>query len=1214
MPEIPIKEALNKAYIKVRPERAAIERFKSNFMALIDGIRDNPTESEEFLKNLFSDFLKNTWYSPGYFINTHQRVDLVIHTGPDTSSPVGVIIETKKPANKNEMVSQKNLNVKAMQELLLYYLRETIDNDNLNLKYLIITNTVEWFIFDARDFYHCFSQNKELIKLYSDFKTGSLLEKDNTFFYSQIAAPYIKANEKDLNYTYFNITEYEKIIRNQEKKEEDNKLIRLYKLLSPSHLLKLPFANDSNTLNQNFYFELLYLIGLTEDKEEGKKVIVRNQKTKRQAASLIENTIFQLSDDIADEEILFDIALELNITWIDRILFLKLLEAQQLQYQDGNLDYAFLNIKTIKTFNDLNTLFFKVLAVLPQKREEKVKDKYKYVPYLNSSLFEKTENERDYTPISNLQNEEIDVFSSTVLKDETGNKRRGKINILEYIFKFLDAYDFSSEGSEEIQEQNKTLINASVLGLIFEKINGYKDGSYFTPGFITSFICSETIKNVVIDKFNAIKGWKAKTLNDIYNKINTNDIAEANKIINSITILDPAVGSGHFLVSALNEIIAVKSELGILVDNEGRRIKDYFIKVYNDELLIYDENNNFFEYNYKNREKQRIQETIFQEKRRIIENSLFGVDLNRNSVKICRLRLWIELLKNAYYTKESEYTELETLPNLDINIKPGNSLISRFDLDIDLKNNLSGLKYTVKDYREAVYNYKNSTNKDDNKKLLHIISEIKNDFAENSKKQNVLFTEKANLEKRLAALGADNMELDFVTEKQLEDKQKKIQKIQGAILKKETEISNFMNGVVYDDAFEWRFEFPEVLDPDSNFIGFDAVIGNPPYGILNKKQNKSESIVVPDEELDYYKDNKLYVPAQGGMLNIFRLFIVRSLSLLKPEGVFTQIFPLAFTGDISIKNLRKHVFDNMQINFIEAFPERDDMNKRVFEAVKMSVCILSCKKISPVSTEQFYLRMNYDRQIAPDEKKNYLTRDDIQFLQPQYLSIPLTSPIETKLLLKTFKKGIRFNELGSCGEGEVHMTFCKSAFTNDKNKAVLLKGAIIDRYLLRTRMSQGEIVFIDEDILRSLKTIDMNTVNGERIVMQGITGVNEKIRLKAMIVSGVYCANSLNFLTLNKPVNKKYLLGILNSKLLNFIFAKFSTNSNVNGYEVNNLPIVQADKEAQMKIVSLVDKILTAKTKNPSISTEVFEREIDDIVYSLYQLTPEEIEIVNRSR
>jgi len=96
-------------------------------------------------------------------------------------------------------------------------------------------------------------------------------------------------------------------------------------------------------------------------------------------------------------------------------------------------------------------------------------------------------------------------------------------------------------------------------------------------------------------------------------------------------------------------------------------------------------------------------------KSRPIENCLFGVDINPNSVRICRLRLWIELLKNAYYKTD---IELETLPNIDINIKCGNSLLSRFALDTDLSKALKSIKYDVKAYRGFVNDYKNEKSRE----------------------------------------------------------------------------------------------------------------------------------------------------------------------------------------------------------------------------------------------------------------------------------------------------------------------------------------------------------------------------------------------------------------------------------------------------------------------------------------------------------------------
>jgi type I restriction-modification system DNA methylase subunit len=214
-----------------------------------------------------------------------------------------------------------------------------------------------------------------------------------------------------------------------------------------------------------------------------------------------------------------------------------------------------------------------VLARKYDDRNQDVKKAFEKVPYLNSSLFEPTEIEQVTLFISNLKDDKtIPVISSTVLKNDQGKKRTGNLTTLEYLFDFLNAYDFTSEGSEEIQEDNKSLINASVLGLIFEKINGYKDGSFFTPGFITMYMCRETIRKSVVQKFNETKKWNCSTVEELYDKIE--DRKEANDIVNSIKICDPAVGSGHFLVSALNEMIAVKNDLKILQDRTGKRLKE----------------------------------------------------------------------------------------------------------------------------------------------------------------------------------------------------------------------------------------------------------------------------------------------------------------------------------------------------------------------------------------------------------------------------------------------------------------------------------------------------------------------------------------------------------------------------------------------------------------------------------------------------------------
>ncbi|MCX6307535.1 MAG: type II restriction endonuclease, partial [Bacteroidia bacterium] len=160
------RKALNKAFLKVKPNRVDIERFKTHLIQLLDRIKD--AESEEFHKNLVSDFLKDTYYKQNHYINTKGRNDLVIHNGDKASTTVGVIIEAKSPTNKAEMLKVyatgdttetmlSKINVKAFQELVLYYLRERVTHKNIEVKYLIATNINEWFIFDAMQFDRLFA-------------------------------------------------------------------------------------------------------------------------------------------------------------------------------------------------------------------------------------------------------------------------------------------------------------------------------------------------------------------------------------------------------------------------------------------------------------------------------------------------------------------------------------------------------------------------------------------------------------------------------------------------------------------------------------------------------------------------------------------------------------------------------------------------------------------------------------------------------------------------------------------------------------------------------------------------------------------------------------------------------------------------------------------------------------------------------------------------
>lgn len=1205
------RKALNKAFLKIKPNRSGIELFKSNLILLLNSCSEK--ESEEFHKNLIADFLKNTYYSPNHFINTKGRNDLVIHTGKEASSPVGVIIEAKSPANKAEMLSEKNLNSKALQELVLYFLRERITHKNLEIKHLVATNLNEWFIFDGQLFDKLFAQNKAFVRQFQDCEDGRLSKSSTQTFYNEIAKPYIDSILDKIEYTYFDLASYDKILRNDDK-TDDTKLIVLYKLLSPEHLLKLSFANDSNSLDKNFYNELLHLIGLTETKEGGKKLIERPKAGQRLAGSLLENTMNQLDSldkinrlpnvkqygDTYDER-LFTVALELCITWVNRILFLKLLEAQLIAYHKGDKRYAFLHADLIPDYDQLNALFFMVLAKKPEDRNDRVKIPFANVPYLNSSLFEPTDLEHHTLFISGLEDHvPLPYLSGTVIKDANGKKKTGEQGALPYFFSFLDAYDFASEGSEDIQEDNKTLINASVLGLIFEKINGYKDGSFYTPSFITMYMCKETIRRAVLQKFNEVKGWDCTDFIALYNKDFTEK--EANAIINSIKICDPAVGSGHFLVSALNEMIAIKHDLGVLVDKDGKKLKGYHIDIVNDELIVTDEDGLPFVYNPNNKESQRIQETLFHEKQTIIENCLFGVDINPNSVKICRLRLWIELLKNAYYLenreKNIENRELETLPNIDINIKCGNSLISRFGLEADLKKALKQSKWNIESYKLAVATYRNAENKEQKREMEQLIADIKGNFRSEIAVND---PKKLRLEKLKGELFNYTQQVGLFerSKKEQTEWNKKVNTLSADVQKLETELEEIKSNKIYENAFEWRFEFPEVLNDQGDFVGFDVVIGNPPYGV-NFTETEKKYLTFFDSDVPDYE--------------IYIYFTSLSVKILKSDGHLSYIFPNTFLSTKFGVKYRLKIFEKTQVYQII-----DLSNDNTFEDASVRTCVFSFRKNNEIYKSEFIGIYNRNFQLKEVFEKNYLLENVenlLSLFNQNKTEIKIIEKIKKHQILSeyfTISQGlIPYDKYRGHDEYTIKNRIWHSNHKKDDTYKRELKGGDVDRYSLKWNeklwISYGSWLAAPRDI---------KFFTSERILIREIT--SDKLQCTFTNEEYYNTPSLINLIKENSNLELKYCLALLNSSLIGWYHNKVSPKANKGLFpkilinDVRNIPIVEISEKDQQPFIEKVDEILALKKDNPLADTRLLEREIDFMVYGLYGLSEEEIGIVEGS-
>lgn len=1206
------KVALNKAYLKVKPSRPEIEAFKKNLIILLEKI--DIKESEGHAKNLVRDFLLNTFFGGKFEINTKDRKDLVIHIDKTSKSEVGTIIEAKRPSEKKDFPTPGHINVKAIQELILYYFKERIDKNNSSIRSLIATNGYEWYIFDSHEFYRYFYKNHDLKKQYLQWKEGQKDSSKTDLFYEDIAKPILSELNEKINYTYFNIQDY-KVELIDEDKKDDNKLIAIFKLLSPTHLLKLPFANDSNTLDKNFYNELLHIIGL-EEALDGKKRIIQRLRVSNQG-SLIENTISTVEVEgrlqkvpnlglygLSIEEQYFGVGLELCITWINRILFLKLLEGQLVKFHKDNQELKFLSYEKIQNFDTLNTLFFQVLAKKQKDRLSNIVLKYDKIPFLNSSLFEISPIEDCTIRINSLQNDlEIPYYSKTILKENNKRIKSKNVNSLKYLLEFLEAYDFSSESSEEIQEENKPLITASVLGLIFEKINGYKEGSYFTPGYITMFMCKEPIRNLIINKFNNYYDWTCKSFVELYNKID--NIDEANSIINSIKICDPAVGSGHFLVSALNEILQAKSDLKILRDKKGKRLKEYSIFVSNDELMVFDEDNEFFKYIIGNDECQRVQETIFFEKATIIENCLFGVDINPNAVKICRLRLWIELLKNTYYTSESNYSELETLPNIDINIKQGNSLINRFNLDSELDTAFKLAKINLQDYKRAVNNYKLTNDKKLKEELLKIIEKVydscKSTFFQYCKENKEL----SKFRGQLIKLEATNVDLFGNEILDPGTKRMEIARLNKLISIKESEIQTMKDDIIFINSFEWRFKFPEVLGEEGNFIGFDLIIGNPPY-ISNKEMHKKGFL----PHIQYF--NKKYVSTKSGNYDLYIPFIELGLNLLKPNSELTFIVPNRFVLAKYSKQLLKII--NEKYNFIN-FSDFSIFN--VFEQASVypiTIRISNQKSFNCSITDKLFMNIDNDLIIDKVQKWDYLE------FKPVYASTDLVGQIthkieEIKPQVKNLKyspgiNGFQFTNYGKCiTEGKIKA----------KSKRILVTGTI-DRYTILAKPTKYKgISYSNPYIHYDPKVISKgkwNLFSSPKIIVAGMTKKIESV----LDLNGDYAPAVSVYSILSNVDTLQYVIGILNSTLMNWYYKKrFQDKHMAGGYISMNttllkkIPIIDPPEKEKKKIRNAVIAIQDAKSKNLSSLTTKLEEEIDTIIYSLYGLTKEEIQVVKET-
>ncbi|PUE63331.1 hypothetical protein B0174_11875 [Arcobacter caeni] len=649
-----------------------------------------------------------------------------------------------------------------------------------------------------------------------------------------------------------------------------------------------------------------------------------------------------------------------------------------------------------------------------------------------------------------------------------------------------------------------------------------------------------TLETLIIEKFNS-HGFIGDSINDIGDNISKKQLINAKEIFNSITICDPAIGSGHYLVSILNTMLLYKAKLG-LFDN----IDENQLSIVDDMLVI----NNIDDYNNSMIDKtvHKIYKELYESKQLIIENSLFGVDINPKSVYISRLRLWIELLKHTYFITKKE---LVLLPNIDINIRQGNSLLSKYLLNEDFNSLFKVDIFT--NYKDLVKEYKNPKN--NRIEIQDRIDDVKYKFDDDYENKN---------------------------------------------------------------KFEWRYEFPEILDNNGKFIGFDLIIGNPPY---IRQELIKELKPLLEENYEVYKSTS----------DLYTYFYELSFNLLKNDGIIALLSSNKFCRADYGYSLRKFLKDKTKIISIVDF-EKQKQFKEATTDILIFITQKKTQKDNDFSVLDHQLNQKYTM------KQDELNYSHYSFSNSENQTLinkinGLGTPLKDWNV--KIKRGILtgLNEAFIINQQEKDTLISQDG----KNKEVIvpiLKGADVKKYKinfnneyllnihnnpsidieeyqkiknhlnqfeqkLQTRSDKGSTIYN----LRDCKFISY--FKQEKIIWQELTDKSNF----TLDTNGYYTLAGTFIMT---GTNLKYILSILNSKLIEWYFHSMANSSGTGTMQwkktfVERLPIVKIDKKEQNKIISLVDLILS---QNSDHNYSGLKQQIDEKVYQMYNLTSEEIELI----
>ncbi|MFM6814804.1 MAG: Eco57I restriction-modification methylase domain-containing protein, partial [Dolichospermum sp.] len=588
---------------------------------------------------------------------------------------------------------------------------------------------------------------------------------------------------------------------------------------------------------------------------------------------------------------------------------------------------------------------------------------------------------------------------------------------------------------------------------------------------------------------------------------------------------------------------------------------------------------------------------------------------------------------------EGNLGELQTLPNIDINIKTGNSLISRFPLNWDLRTILKKSAWNIESYRNAIKTYLHPDNKDQKQEMERLINDIKGNIS------TEISSNDPNIEKRNQKVAElrhlrDQKSLFVESKAEAKSRQQKQEKLEQEINQLNAEIEDKKSGKIYQNAFEWRFEFPEVLNDEGDFIGFDVVIGNPPYISLSKIKEKSQTA---------YFENNYQTYTKGA--DIYCLFYEKGSCLLRKEGFLTYITSNSWLKTIYGDLLKKYLIENLQP---QTLLNIEDM--QIFEeaTVESNIFILKKDQVN----EFFNVASLTNNYLIGSSLNEYFDKNCFQFIIPNTSewiignqeTVSLKQKIEqSSKLLKEFDININRGLLTGLNAAFIINEETKNQLIAESSNSAeiiqpILRGRDLKKYsyefsgfyLINTHngvaKSNIERIKVKENypfiynyLLSFLPEIKQRQDQGkdwtnlrncsylEDFYKPKIIWGEISDQPKFAFDDSNYYAEATTFLMTGEKL--KYLLAILNSKLSEWYFNQISTTTGMGTnrwkkYKIEMLPIKEPTETEELLLETIVNQILTAKKSDPKADTTALEAEIDQLVYQLYGLTEEEIQIV----